>query len=112
MADSNYPDDGGLNEPGEDGKEVMDPNQKPESDTDKDDDKEGAGESALIPKSLCPGMDLKPGDKIPLVVRAVHGDEIEVEYEADDKPGADSEGRPMGKARAGMADRLSAMADM
>lgn len=97
-----------MNEPGEAGEsEVMDPNAKPEEMKD-----DGAGESALIPKSLLAGKEFNPGDELVLKIRAIHGDEVEVEYATEEKSGKDEEGRPMGKARMGMADRIGAMADM
>jgi len=35
---------------------------------------------AMLPKSICPGMDFKPGDEIVLRVTDVRGDMLEVEY--------------------------------
>lgn len=40
--------------------------------------KTGSGETALLPKSLCPGM--KVGSKITLTITADHGEEYEVSY--------------------------------
>lgn len=39
------------------------------------------GVTALLPKSICPGMDIKPGQTITLKVLKAYDDEIEVEYE-------------------------------
>jgi len=50
-------------------------------DTEKDKSSEESGrESALIPKSLLAGMEIKPGDDVLLRVVHVYPDEIEVEY--------------------------------
>jgi hypothetical protein len=40
--------------------------------------KTGSGETALLPKSLCPGM--KVGSTITLTITADHGEEYEVSY--------------------------------
>lgn len=78
-------------------------------------EEEGAGESALLPKSICPGMDLKPGDDLPLKVVAIHGDEIEVEYskestkgDRDRKGGSMDNGSPKGKSYQGIGSRMMA----
>lgn len=54
---------------------------------DKPDDSEAGpeGVTALLPKSICPGMDLKPGDEIKLKVEKVLEDEVEVSYEKGDE---------------------------
>lgn len=76
-------------------------------------EEQGAGESALIPKSLLAGKEFKPGDELVLKIRALHGDEVEVEYATEEKTEKTmDDGKPMSKARAGISDRLSAMADM
>jgi len=43
---------------------------------------EYGGETALLPSSLCPGME--PGDKIVLRIVASRGDQYEVAYEAEE----------------------------
>lgn len=40
--------------------------------------KTGSGETALLPKSLCPGMNV--GSTITLTITADHGEEYEVSY--------------------------------
>ncbi len=56
----------------------------------------GSGETALIPKSLCPGM--KVGSKVTLTITADHGDEYEVSYdkepEGDEPEAGESEPEP------------------
>lgn len=47
------------------------------------------GESALIPKSLLAGKDFKPGEEVVLKIVRDYGDQIEVQYAADD--GSDEE---------------------
>lgn len=49
---------------------MMEPNMNPKDD----------GSSAMIPKSLCPGMEWNVGDEIVLKVKSVKGDMLEVEY--------------------------------
>ena len=48
----------------------MQPNQNPGDD----------GSTAMIPKTICPGMEFKPGDEIVLKVKSLRGDMLEVEY--------------------------------
>ncbi|HUD74610.1 MAG TPA: hypothetical protein VMQ76_06010 [Terracidiphilus sp.] len=61
---------------GDDGAQPAKPAAAPE----KDDDSAGAGmETALLPKSLFHGKDLKPGDKCDITVVRVHEDQVEVE---------------------------------
>lgn len=49
--------------------------------------KTGSGETALLPKSLCPGM--KVGSTVTLTITADHGDEYEVSYNNDKEPEGD-----------------------
>jgi len=55
----------------------------PDASKDNDADEEGGGETALLPKSLCP--DMKPGDTIPVKVVRIHEDQYEVSYEPEKK---------------------------
>lgn len=48
--------------------------------TDEKTEDEGAGESAMLPKSILAGKHFDPGDEVVLKVVAIHGDEVEVEY--------------------------------
>lgn len=63
------------------------------------------GATALIPKSLCPGM--KPGDPIELKIVRVHDDQYEVSYapeeESMEEPSAPPEAAP-DAAMAGMME--------
>lgn len=43
---------------------------------------EQGGETALLPSSLCPGME--PGDKLVLRIVASRGDQYEVAYESEE----------------------------
>jgi hypothetical protein len=53
---------------------------KPAAAPEKDDDSAGAGmETALLPKSLFHGKDLKPGDKCDVTIVRVLEDQVEVE---------------------------------
>jgi hypothetical protein len=65
------------------------PGNTSESDADKDQgENEEAGPegvTALLPKSICPGMDLQPGQNITLKVLKSYEDEIEVEYVKGDQ---------------------------
>lgn len=55
--------------------------QSDESEDSTEDKETGAeGVTALLPKSICPGMELKPGETITLKVVKTYEDEIEVEY--------------------------------
>ncbi len=51
--------------------------------TDQTDANEGSEQTALINKSVCPGM--KVGDKINFTITGVYDDEYEVEYNDSDK---------------------------
>jgi hypothetical protein len=51
--------------------------------------KTGSGETALLPKSLCPGM--KVGSKITLTITADHGEEYEVSYNKQEPDGDEPE---------------------
>ncbi|HZZ98335.1 MAG TPA: hypothetical protein VFG51_00200, partial [Candidatus Saccharimonadia bacterium] len=44
----------------------------------------GMGETTLVPKSMFEGKELKPGDEFYFTVRAVHENEVEVEYKHDE----------------------------
>lgn len=91
--------------------EEGDPNETKDEKT----EEEGAGESALLPKSILAGKDFNPGDELVLKVVAIHGDEVEVEYAKEsgkkDNPYQKKDAAPMGKARAGMMDRMAGFAD-
>lgn len=60
------------------------------------DTKAGSGETALIPKSLCPGM--KVGSKVTLTIEADRGEEYEVSYdkepEGDEPEAGEAEPEP------------------
>lgn len=59
----------------------------PDTQENPDDQEAGPeGVTALLPKSICAGMDIKPGQTITLKVVKTYDDEIEVEYEKGDKP--------------------------
>lgn len=57
------------------------------------------GVTALLPKSICPGMDLKPGQEITLKVVKTYEDEVEVSYEK-----ADEEGNEMDASESKLTD--------
>ena len=77
MPDSYYPEDGAA------GPQTETP--PPEKDTE-----EGAEPTtALLPKSILAGKDLKPGDEIMLKITHIYEDEVAVEYassEPEEKP--------------------------
>jgi len=50
---------------------MMEPNMNPG---------DGNGETVMVPKTLCPGMEFKPGDEMVLKVKSVKGDMLEMEY--------------------------------
>jgi hypothetical protein len=58
--------------------------------------KAGSSETALLPKSLCPGM--KVGSTITLTITADHGEEYEVSYnkepEGDEPEAGEAEPEP------------------
>jgi hypothetical protein len=54
-------------------------------DTDKD-EAGPEGVTALLPKSICAGMDVQPGQTLTLKVVKTYDDEIEVEYVKGDEP--------------------------
>lgn len=102
------------------------PAQDPDMKSDEMDDKgetkdekteeEGAGESAMLPKSILAGKDFNPGDELVLKVVAIHGDEVEVEYakeggdEKGGRKGGDmSDGEPRGDAYKGIGKRMAGM---
>ncbi len=51
-------------------------------------DTAGEQETTMIPKSMCPGMEV--GDKLEMRIVAEHGDEYSVAYEGSDKSESDS----------------------
>ena len=67
----------------------------PKKDMDKGKDDARDSEEAILPRSICPNMDLAVGDKIELEVTAIHDKEISVKYSEpeDDK---DEKGEDMG----------------
>ncbi len=69
--------------------------QKPEGKTVDEEGKEQP--SALIPKSLLAGKEFNPGDELVLKIKAIHGDEVEVEYAAEPEKGG-SEGEDQSAA--------------
>lgn len=81
------------------------PDTAPKENPDKD---EMEGQTALIPKSLCPGMEV--GDEVKLKVVGVHEDELEVAYEGKGEEGkSESESEPEPKPmpmRSGMSDMM------
>lgn len=66
---------------------------------------EDSSESALIPKSLVAGKDVKPGDTILLKVVHEYEDELEVQYAHEG-----SEGEPGGDEMAAADAQLESMA--
>lgn len=59
------------------------------------------GETALVPKSLCPGM--KPGDELVLKIVAVQEDQYQVAYESKDEESSEPAEPPQGDSEmAGM----------
>lgn len=54
----------------------------PESE--KEEGAEGAGKSYVLPKEILMGKEFKPGDEVVLKIRAIHGDQIEVEYATEE----------------------------
>lgn len=53
---------------------------------DKPDEESGPeGATTLIPKSVCPGMDLEPGQKLEFEVVKSYEDEVEIRYLKGDK---------------------------
>lgn len=69
-------------------------------------DEEG-GETALLPKSLCPDMEFEPGQELKLKVVHVYDDEVEVEYM---KEGEEDKGRGHKSEMEQAGDRMGAMA--
>jgi hypothetical protein len=54
------------------------------------DEKEGSeGVTALVPKSICPGMDLEPGQKLEFEVVKTYEDEVEIKYLKGDQGKSD-----------------------
>lgn len=53
---------------------------------------EDSGETALIPKSLCPGM--KPGDTLTMRIVSEQEDEYEVAYEQEEEQGEEAPAPP------------------
>lgn len=84
--------------------------------TDEKTEEEGAGESAMLPKSILAGKAFEPGDELVLKVVAMHGDEVEVEYakeggdEKRSRKGGDmDDGEPRGDAYKGIGNRMMGM---
>lgn len=50
------------------------------------------GQTAVLPKAFLQGKDFKPGDEMVVLIKAIHGDRVEVAY-APEK-GAEEEGEP------------------
>lgn len=91
---------------------AQDQNETPDEKT----EEEGAGESAMLPKSILAGKDFNPGDEVVLKVVAIHGDEVEVEYAKEGKDtkrerkGGDmDDGMPKGDAYKGIGKRMMGM---
>jgi hypothetical protein len=80
-------------------------------------EEEGAGESAMLPKSILAGKTFNPGDELVLKVVAIHGDEVEVEYakegtednQRESKGGDMDDGSPRGKSYRGIGNRMMGM---
>lgn len=102
---------------------AQDPDKKEDEDQDKGEttdeksEDEGAGESAMLPKSILAGKHFDPGDEVVLKVVAIHGDEVEVEYSEsgtkdnyrETKGGSMDDGSPRGDAYKGIGKRMGAM---
>lgn len=103
--DSYYPSNDATDDP------MASNDSPPPADETENNDEKGAGESALIPKSLLAGKEFNPGDELVLKIVALHGDDVEVEYATgkDDSKEGDA---PMSDARKGIGDRMRAMADV
>lgn len=54
-------------------------------DEDESSEKGGGGPTTMLSKSVLMGKDVSPGDKIILVVKKVHDDEVSVEYASEEK---------------------------
>ena len=48
-------------------------------------------EEAILPRTICPHMDLKVGDKLELEVTQIHDKEISVKYSQGDEKGEEGE---------------------
>lgn len=81
MAQSYYPDTEDTAEPAAAlaDASAADTEQESESDT------EDLGETALVPKSILAGKDLKPGDTVTFKVVHLYDDEIELRPASDEK---------------------------
>jgi hypothetical protein len=53
---------------------------EPQSEDDNNDESGPEGVTTLVPKSICPGMELKPGQKLEFEVVKTYEDEVEVKY--------------------------------
>lgn len=100
--------DEALDKTGQTGDEAEEQNETLDEKT----EEEGAGESALLPKSILAGKDFTPGDELVLKVVAMHGDEVEVEYASTKSPknkpkgGSMDDGMARGKTYNGIGDRM------
>lgn len=57
-------------------------------------DEQAGGNTALLPKSLFGGKELKPGDTVTLKVSQVHEDEVAVEMSGDSEPAEQPQEQP------------------
>lgn len=58
---------------------------EPAGDDTADEESGPEGATTLIPKSVCPGMDLEPGQKLEFEVVKSYEDEVEIKYLKGDK---------------------------
>lgn len=107
---------GGGPGPAQDGDMAADEAQDRGETHDEKTEEEGAGESAMLPKSILAGKDFNPGDELVLKVVALHGDEVEVEYakseggdKGERKGGDMDDGSPRGDAYKGIGKRMAGM---
>lgn len=64
-----------------------------------------SNETVMVPKSICPGMNFKPGDEMILKVKNVQGDMLEMEY----APEPSKEMTPDEMSQPGAEDKLKGM---
>jgi hypothetical protein len=78
-----------------------------EAETEKPGETEETGETALLPKNICPGM--SPGDELVLKVVRVHGDQYEVSYSPAPKEEEEAPPEESGPAKADLPGEMSSM---
>src|SRR5262245_6620319 len=81
----------------------------PQSTRDTEEKSDEMGQTTLVPKSICPGMEFKPGEEMVLRVKRVLEDSYEMEYAPKESKEPESEpesAAPKGEGDAEMSSMM------